>query len=98
MARVVLDQAALDALARDPDVLRMVGQVAEDVASRMRATAPRRTGRGADSIHSEPAPDPGEGFRVSWDKDTFYMGFQNDGTPHLRARHFAEDAARSVGR
>lgn len=86
------------ALAGDPDVLRTVGRVAEGVAEQMRATAPRRTGHGADSIRSEPAPNPADGFRVSWDKDHFYMHFLNDGTPHLRARHFAQDAARSAGK
>jgi hypothetical protein len=98
VTRVVLNRAAVAALARNPAVLRGVSEVAEHVATRMRATAPRRTGRGAASIHSEPAPDPAEGFRVSWDKDHFYLHFQNNGTPHLRAKHFAEDAARSVGR
>lgn len=98
MARVVLHESAIADLARDPAVLRAVGDVAEQVATRMRATAPRRTGRGADSIHVEPAPDSADGFRVSWDRDHFYLGFSELGTVHQRARPFAEQAARSVGR
>lgn len=98
MARVVLHEAAIADLARDPAVLRAVGDVAEQVAQRMRATAPRRTGRGAESIRAEAAPDPRDGFRVSWDRGHFYMRFNNDGTAHQRARHFAEQAAESVGR
>lgn len=96
MTRVVLDQAAIAALAHDPAVLRAVGNVAEDVAARMRATAPRRTGRGADSIHAEPVPNPADGFRVSWDRQHFYMSFANDGTAHQRAQRFAEQAAEHV--
>lgn len=98
MARVVLDEPAIAALATDPAVLRAVGEIAEQVATRMRVTAPRRTGRGAESIHAEPAPNPADGFRVSWDRDHFYMSFNNGGTAHQHGRHFAEQAAESVGR
>jgi HK97 gp10 family phage protein len=98
MARVVLHEAAIADLARDPAVLRAVGEVAEQVASRMRATAPKRTGAAAASIRSEPAPDPADGFRVSWDRDHFYLGFSESGTVHQRPRPFVERAAESVGR
>lgn len=98
MARVVLHEAAIADLARDPGVLSAVGEVAEQVATRMRATAPRRTGQGAESIHAEPAPNPADGFRVSWDRDHFYLGFSELGTTHQRPRPFVEQAARSAGR
>lgn len=92
MARVVLDESAIAALATDPGVLRAVGAVADDVAGVIAAAAPKRTGRGAASIHAEPAPNPADGFRVSWDRDHFYMSFQNNGTTHQRARRFVEEA------
>ncbi len=90
--RVRIDEAAVAALAADPHVLAGVGQVADQIAQAMAARAPRRSGAGARSIHAEPAPNPVDGFRVSWDQDHFYMSFQNDGTNHQRARHFVEDA------
>lgn len=95
MARVVLDQAAIAAFAADPAVLRAVGDVAEDVAVGMRATAPKRTGAAAASIHVEPAPNAADGFRVSWDRQHFYLGFAETGTRDERARPFI---ARAVGR
>lgn len=97
MTRVVLDQAALAALASDPQVLAVVrAQVAEPLAEDMRAAAPKRTGAGAASIHVEDDPD-GRGLRVSWDRKHFYMGFRDLGTRFQRGWHFAERAARRFG-
>lgn len=90
--RVDIDERAIADLLTDPQVVAAIGEVADRVAGVVAARAPRRTGGGADSIHAEPADDPADGFRVSWDRDHFYMSFQNDGTAHQRARHFVEDA------
>lgn len=94
--RVVLDQAAIDALASDPEVLAGVGEVADRVAERMAARAPKDTGGGAESIHAEPDPDE-PGFRVGWDQDHFYLGFHELGTEHQPARPFARPAADEFG-
>lgn len=94
--RVVLDHAAIETLVSDPEVLRGVGEVADQVAERMAARAPKDTGGGADSIHAEPDPDE-PGFRVSWDEDHFYMSFHELGTEHQPARPFARPAADEFG-
>jgi HK97 gp10 family phage protein len=96
--RVVLDQAAIDALASDPQVLAAVGEIADAVADRMRERAPKDTGAGAESIHAEPAPDAADGFRVSWDEDHFYMGFAELGTEHQPATPFARPTADEFNR
>lgn len=97
MVRVVIDAAALAQLASDPQVLAAVGEFAEDqVAARMRARADSVLGgssAGPESIHAEPAPDPADGFRVSWDRRHFYLSFAELGTEHEPARPFARPTA-----
>jgi HK97 gp10 family phage protein len=90
--RVQVDERAIADLLSDPQVVAAIGEVADRAAGVIAARAPRRTGRGAASIHAEPDQDLPGAFRVSWDRDHFYMSFQNDGTGHQRARHFVEDA------
>lgn len=92
MARVVVDEASVAALATDPAVLAQVGNVADRVADAIASAAPKRTGAAARSVHAEPAPNPADGFRVSWDRGHYYMSFQNDGTAHQRALHFVDQA------
>lgn len=73
MARVVLDEAAIAALATDPQILAAVGDVADRFAATLAGAAPKRTGASARSVHAEPAPNPADGFRVSWDRQHFYV-------------------------
>lgn len=97
MTRVVVDAAAVAALGSDPRVLEAVGDFAEQaVAVRMRDRARGVLGgsdAGPDSIHAEPAPDPADGFRVSWDPRHFYLSFAELGTEHEPARPFARPTA-----
>lgn len=84
--RFVPDPAAIAALAKDPQILAGVREVAEAAADRMRKRAPENTGAGARSIHVE--PDPDEGFRVGWDREHYYLSFTEFGTEHEPARPF----------
>lgn len=87
-----VDGSAVRALESDPAVLAAVGDAADAVAERMRQRAPKATGAGARSIHAEPDPDE-PGFRVSWDRDHFYMAFAELGTERQAATPFARPAA-----
>lgn len=98
MARVVLDQAAINALATDPQILAAIrSEVAEPIAADIRGEAPKRTGRGAASIHVEPADQPGDGFEVGPDPDHFYMRFPETGTHHQPAHPYAVPVAERFG-
>lgn len=85
-----VDDAALKVAlesAVDPQVRDVAARIAAD-AQRM---APKRTGKGAASIHAEAQPDGS--VRVSWDPAHFYMLFQEFGTQHQTARPFLRPAA-----
>lgn len=87
--------AAMRLLATDPKVREVTRQAAENVAARARARAPKATGAGAASIHVEEFHKPGDTqFRVSWDKEHFYMLFHEVGTEQIQARPFLRPAAR----
>jgi HK97 gp10 family phage protein len=87
----------------NPEVAGPLGrellQLGWDVARRAAVSAPRDSGEGAASIHPElfivqGAPQ----VRVSWDRDHFYMGFQELGTVNQPARPFLRPAAYEVAR
>lgn len=96
--RVVVHESELERLKSDPRVLAGVGGIAHAVALDMRRRAPKKTGAGAESIHSVPAEEASDGFRVSWDKDHFYMSFQEYGTERMAARPFARPTADEFNR
>lgn len=51
--------------------------------------APKRTGRGAASIHSEAELVDGEwNVDVSWSRERYYMYFQERGTRYMRPHSF----------
>lgn len=93
--RVVLHPEAIKQYGRSPGVHTLLGDIvgpaiAEDAA----AMAPKRTGAGAASIHSELVEDAsGPVVRVSWDKAHFYMGFAELGTSRQSATPFLRPAA-----
>lgn len=93
MARVVLNRAAIDALAKDRGVLNGLERVGEQVAERARSAAPKRTGAGAASIGVTMTADAkGPVARVGWDAAHFYMRFQELGTSKMSARPFLRPA------
>ena len=87
--RVVLDEAAIRELARDPAMGPLLVEAADPDVARAYAQAPKRTGTGAASIHAEPVLDgPEWTARASWDQLHFYMRFHELGTRYLPARPF----------
>ena len=88
MSVVRLDQAAINALAKDvlPQLLPTLG---DDVAKRAARDAPKDSGAGARSIRAEIV---GDEIRVSWNRDHFYMFFHEVGTSKKSARPFLRPA------
>jgi HK97 gp10 family phage protein len=91
--RVVLHHHEIEALLGDPEIRMALLEAAGPVVLDARAGAPKLTGRGAASIRAESVLDgPQQTVHVSWDRDHFYMSFQDLGTSRLPALHFLEDA------
>lgn len=62
------------------------------IAEAMRR-APKRTGRGAASIHAEPQLVHGEWVsQISWDRAHGYMAYQELGTRYMRPHSFLRPA------
>ena len=87
------DGRALSDLRTDPGVQKYTEDVAANFARTFRSVAPHRTGEGAASIQSRASGTKGT-RRVGWDKDHFYMGYQELGTKYVRALRFASKALR----
>jgi hypothetical protein len=74
--RTVWDRPAIAALKTDPEVVGLIETAAQQLASTMRALAPKDTGAGAASI--EARTSRAKGARdVGWDKPHYYMTFQS---------------------
>lgn len=87
--RVVVHDAAIEDLLRDPGVRRGLMEQSFPVVSQARGRAPKNTGRGAASIRAEPVLDgPEWTVRISWDREHFYMYFKERGTQSLPPRPF----------
>lgn len=94
MNNVRLNAAAIEAWAGSESAKSVLEALGEQVAEDAKATAPRDTGAGAESIHHEMGEDADGAFvRVSWDRDHFYMLFQEVGTSTQSARPFLRTAA-----
>lgn len=89
MTRVVVDDAAVAAFARDPAVVDMLQSSGfmDDVVREMQRLGSQVSQEGADSIDFE-LDDSGEFFRVSWGTDHFYMYFYEVGTIELAPQPF----------
>jgi len=91
--RVIVHQGEIDALLHDREIGELLLDAAGPVVTEARAGAPKLSGRGAASIRAESVLDgPNIAVHISWDRDHFYMSFQDIGTSHLPALHFLEDA------
>lgn len=96
--RVVLRQQEIDGLLRDQDIADLLLDVAAPAVAEARLRAPRRTGAGAASIRAESVLDGDmQTVRISWDRDHFYMSFQDVGTRYLPPLHFLEDSLEGLG-
>lgn len=86
--RLVWDRAQIKALKTDPELVAYVKEVAEGMARRERELAPKRSGAGAASIQARPSRAQGA-QDVGWDKEHYYMGYQELGTVHVERKNFA---------
>jgi hypothetical protein len=87
--RVELNQPGFRELVREPWLRQYLLEVAEGPVRLARQDAPKDTGRGAAGIHAEAVETP-EGWEVdsSWERDEYYMRFQQRGTRYLPANPF----------
>jgi HK97 gp10 family phage protein len=79
--RVVLDQQAIEQLARDPEAQALLQDIGDAIATRGASLAARRTGAGARSFHAE-IVEPGDEVQVGWDQLHYYMYFHEFGAAH----------------
>jgi HK97 gp10 family phage protein len=90
------------AISQSPSVARVVRAQAAQIRTIARASAPKRTGKGAKSIAVQRVYDRASrtvSYRVSWDKPHFYMWFHENGTSKgLPAQRFLQRAAEQVQR
>jgi len=87
--RVVLDDDAIEALAKVPGMREDLLQAAEPAVRASYSGAPKLSGSGAASIRAEAVLDgPEWTARISWEQLFFYMYFHERGTKHLPARPF----------
>jgi len=90
---IVWNEAELRAVQSAQWVRRGLAIYGKAIAGSARGEAPRRSGAGAGSIHDETVLEGGAWTdRVSWDREHYYMGFQNSGAKHTTALHFIEHA------
>lgn len=91
--RVIVDERAVRALSSSDDMRDLLLEVAEPVVDRARMRAPKKTGRGAESIRSEPVLDMDAWtVRVSWEREQYHMYFRERGTRYQSADPFLEAA------
>jgi HK97 gp10 family phage protein len=81
--RVVIDQQAIDAYIRDPDLIEALLAAGRGLARAVQAGSARPFGPGAQSIDA--VVEGGE-IRVSWDFDHDYLRFPEFGTRFQRAQ------------
>lgn len=88
-ADIVWNPVEFAKLHYDPVLLHQVQHDVEPVVRGAQADAPKRTGAGAESIHSEVDLSHLEpGVAIGWERDRFYMFFHERGTRYLPARPF----------
>lgn len=94
--RIVWDRAAIKALRTDPGVHEHVDEVSHQVATRMRATAPKHSGAGAESIRAKWARSKESGAAdIGWDAAHYYLIFPEYGTKFQATQRFARDVLKA---
>jgi hypothetical protein len=83
--RVVVDDAQIQALERDPATAAVLVAVGGEIARVGAGMAARKTGAGARSFHAEWNAGTGSAH-VSWDDVHFYMYFHEVGATHTPAQ------------
>jgi HK97 gp10 family phage protein len=82
-----IDELEITRFLRDREARDALFQAAKEVAAYAANIAPKASGEGAASIHPEWV---GDDLEVSWDRDHYYMWFQEHGTVHMPAHPFLE--------
>lgn len=80
---------------RLPEVQQDTEDAAEMLAAEARRRAPKKTGKGAASIHAEKR---GRGQAVSWDEAHDYMRFPEFGTEDMPPQAFLRGAVKALDR
>lgn len=88
--RIRWDRAAIRALKTDPDVTEMVDDVSRKMAERMRSSAPKNSGGGAQSISAHHSRAVGADD-IGWDANHWYLIFPEYGTKFQAQQRFARD-------
>lgn len=90
---VLTNFAEIQATLLEPWFGELLEAYGQQVATRARANAPKRSGAGAASIHVEVVIERGELVAlISWDETHAYMRFTDLGTRYISARHYLEQA------
>lgn len=91
---VVYHERAELALVCGPEMRHALERVCDDIARDAALAAPKRTGLGAASIHTEMHLGPaGWEGRISWTRDRYYMYMHEKGWLDVPARPFLRPAA-----
>lgn len=98
-ARVRINEAAIQALAAQPEIRETLIREAQPVVMAARAGAPKLTGAGAASIDAEPKFDGDQWVAwITWSRERYYMIFHEFGTKHMPARPFMRPALEGLTR
>lgn len=95
MKHTPVRHAAVDQLRFDEAVVQpKIERGANAIVTIAQELAPKKTGAGAASIHSEPRVEGGAvvGRHVSWDREHDYMKFAEYGTENEKPRPFLRPA------
>jgi HK97 gp10 family phage protein len=83
------NQSGFQELMRSPEMRQVLLDAVAPHIALAQQLAPKRTGLGAASIHSEPVlTDTGWEDDVSWTRERYYMYFQEKGTRYMRPHSF----------
>lgn len=96
--QVDVDYDAVDRLTRSSEVHAMLADASLPIVFDARARAPKDTGRGARSIHSEMILTQDEWEAViSWDQIHYYMYYSERGTRQRPPHAFLVPALKAAG-
>jgi hypothetical protein len=95
--QVVVYEDVIDRMLTSSDVRDMLLDVSHPVVLQARARAPKKTGAGARSIHTQMVLTGDEWEALtSWDQQHYYMRWHETGSRQLPARPFLVPALRAA--
>ncbi len=105
--KLVIDAAAIGRLGDDLSVKRLLDRLADQIVPVAQKLAPKKTGKGAASIHAILRRNPDYEALIGWEPDFYYLLFHDRGTKRrskpgekggvngvIKAKHFLKKAAR----